>query len=77
MNKLEVELEPTLCRNHDTAMFEIRNLKGRYKNNKDIVDTCTKVLIILRLCKKQGQRIENRTRRYRNAIESLGFTRSK
>jgi hypothetical protein len=48
----------------------------RIRNKKSFTnDEINEVLDIIYYAKKQGQKMENRMRKYRSAIESLGFQR--
>lgn len=60
----------TLCNNHNHIVWMLK----QYKKTKDTwyIDQSIK---LVRVCKKQGQRCENRLRKYRTAIEGLGFER--
>ena len=60
----------TLCNNHN----EIVHLLQQFKKTGDSwnIDQAIK---LTRHCKKQGQHLENRLRKYRNSIETLGFKR--
>lgn len=62
----------TICNNHNHVMYMLK----QYKKTGDLwyVDQSIK---LIRYCKKQGQHMENRMRKYRYAIESLGFEKSK
>jgi hypothetical protein len=61
----------TLCNNHNQIIW---NLK-QFKKTGDI-NLINDSIEISKYCKKQGQRMENRMKQYRNSIEKLGFTRN-
>ena len=74
----------TLCSNHDDIIFKIQQLEKYLKDNilildqpwvRHIFDTTGDIKAQVKHCKKQGQRMENRLRKYRRAIERLGFKR--
>lgn len=65
----------TLCNNHNNIIDKLQKLKKLYKNDQLIIDFCNELLKISRHCKKQGQHMENRMKKYRTAIETLGFVR--
>ena len=60
----------TICNNHNHVVF----LLQQFKKTGDMwyVDQAIK---LVRFCKKQGQRMENRMNKVRTAIESCGFKR--
>lgn len=60
----------TLCNNHNHTVY----LLQRYKKTGNI-EYVNQAIKLIRYCKKQGQHMENRLRKYRYAIEELGFTR--
>ena len=79
-----MELKEFLCQNHNDALFLLKELKRytksidmEYKDRVFYVNTIQNIEYIIRHCKKQGQRMENRLRKYRYAIEKLGFKRVK
>lgn len=57
----------TLCNNHDDMIDQpwVRH----------IFDTTGDIKMQVKYCKKQGQRMKNRLRKYRRAVERLGFKR--
>ena len=74
----------TLCSNHDDIIFKVQQLEKYLKDNilildqpwvKHIFDTTRDIKAQVKHCKKQGQRMENRLRKYRRAVERLGFKR--
>lgn len=60
----------TICNNHNHVVFMLQ----QYKKTGDMwyVDQSIK---LVRYCKKQGQKLENRLRAYVSAIEGLSFKR--
>ena len=62
----------TICNNHNHVV----HLLQQYKKTRDIwyVDQAIK---LVRHCKKQGQHMENRLKKYQTSIISLGFQRVK
>lgn len=74
-------MQDTLCNNHDIIKFNLNRVKKMLKstnyNSKEVIDIINETLGVVRHNKKLGQKLENRTRAYRNAIESLGFIRNK
>ena len=62
----------TICNNHNHVV----HLLQQYKKTRDIwyVDQAIK---LVRHCKKQGQHMENRLKKYQTSIISLGFQRIK
>lgn len=70
----------TLCNNNLEVQSNLKELKKLLKSarfNPEIIELINNSLQILRTMKKQGQKIENRCRKYRNSIEALGFHRNK
>lgn len=67
----------TLCNNHNQIMFNLKEIKKLVKGNKEAIEGLNVCLEYVRYCKKQGQHMENRMRKYRSAIEELGFSRTK
>lgn len=57
----------TLCSNHNDMINQ--------PWVKHIFDTTGDIKAQVKHCKKQGQRIVNRLRKYRRAVERLGFKR--
>ena len=74
MEDKKTKFYATLCNNHNQI---IHNLQERKKLNKDakIREILNDTLDFSRYCKKQGQRMENRLKSYKNAITELGFQR--
>lgn len=74
-------MQDTLCNNHDIIKLNLNRVKKMLKstnyNSKEVVGIINETLQLVRHNKKLGQKLENRTRAYRNAIESLGFVRHK
>ena len=74
----------TLCSNHDDIIFKVQQLEKYLKDNilildqpsvKHIFDITGDIKAQVEHCKKQCQRMENRLRKYRRAVERLGFKR--
>ena len=74
----------TLCSNHDDIIFKVQQLEKYLKDNilildqpwvRHIFDTTGDIKAQVKQRKKQGQRMENRLRKYRRAVERLGFKR--
>ena len=63
----------TLCNNHNVIIDRMKKLKKT--GNAEVKAIAQECLDFARYCKKQGQHMENRLKKYRNAVESLGFTR--
>lgn len=68
----------TLCNNHNQIIFNLKKIKEFIKNKEEENNICnlineTKVYCMI--CKKQGQRMENRLRKYVSCIEKLNFKR--
>lgn len=64
----------TLCNNHNTVIHNLQQLK------KNVQGEATRRLInetldVVRYCKKQGQRMEDRMKSYMFHITALGFQR--
>lgn len=73
------ENKKTLCNTHNNIIFELKMIKKELKRQKidtnevKNIDCCIKMC---KKCKKMGQKMENRLKKYRNSIEKLGFTRN-
>ena len=69
----------TLCNNNLQVKFYLQELKKKLKKlgvlDEGILDLINDSQEVLRIMKKQGQRIEDRCRQYRNSVEALGFVR--
>lgn len=68
----------TLCNNHNEIMQNLDIIKQALKNcgaEQAYIDLIIDTKKQCRHCKKLGQHMENRLRKYRYAIESLGFER--
>ena len=72
----------TLCQNNNFVQGELKDLKKNInkaniflldKNN--MINTINKCLADLKIMKKQGQSLENRLKKYRKAVELLGYER--
>lgn len=71
----------TLCTNHNFIIHSLRQIKHLLKTNNykddiifEIIDECIKDV---KIAKKQGEKMEKRLKKYRQAIELLGFIRKK
>lgn len=60
----------TICNNHN----EVVHLLQRFKKTGNI-QYVNQAIDLVRVCKKQGQRMENRLRKYFDAFTSLSFKR--
>lgn len=71
----------TLCSNNLQVQFNLKQLKKFLKdkryNTEDIQKILSNSIAILKYMKKQGQKLENRCRKYLYAIEGCGFVRVK
>ena len=78
--------DTTLCNTHSTIIYWAKEIKRDLKKYAKEHPETTGVLcnslsklndIVLeaRAAKRKGQHMENRLRKYRNAVESLGFVR--
>ena len=70
----------TICTYHNFTIGNLKQLKNKLKKSENpdtvaifIIDDIIKDI---RVAKKMGQRMENRMKKYRRAIESCGFTRA-
>ena len=72
MSEERKDIEPyeTICNNHNQVMYMLKE----FKKTGDIwyVDQSIK---LVRYCKKQGQSLENRLKKYLDSIIDLGFKR--
>ena len=77
----------TLCTTHSTIIYwakEIkRDLKKYSKEHPEVTNALESsfgrlddIVMEARAAKRKGQHMENRLRKYRNAVESLGFVRT-
>lgn len=64
----------TLCNNHNQIIHNLQTLKKSIKD-PELREIINDTLDFSRHCKKQGQRMENRMKKYRQSIESCGFQR--
>ena len=76
----KMEFRETLCNNHNDTIYDCTELIKEIKGLKIASDSKNSIINRLKLiknrskyCKKQGQRMENRLKLYRNSIEDLGF----
>lgn len=60
----------TICNNHNHVIWMLQ----QFKKSGDMwyIDQSIK---LIRVCKKQGQHLENRLVKYSNAVQGLGFKR--
>ena len=74
----------SLCNSHDTISYWVRevkkNLKKALKENdtsklEELIPTLNTILEETRTAKKKGQHMENRLKKYHDAVLSLGFKR--
>lgn len=79
-------LSDSLCNSHNSILYWVRevkkSLKKEVKKNPDLESNLDPVFSVLdkiscesRIAKRKGQHMENRLKKYRNSIESLGFER--
>lgn len=75
------KMKNTLCFNNLCVKENFNKLKKLIKQlgitNVELIAIINDGLETLRVMKKQGQKLEDRCRKYRYSIESLGFTRKK
>ena len=64
----------TLCNNHNQIIHNLILMKSA--SGEDLKALINITLQYVRYAKRQGIRMENRLKQYRNAIEDLGFTRN-
>ena len=71
-----------LCAYHNDIMYNLDCIKAFIKKLElteaekcYILDLCKTTKDYTRVCKKMGQKMENRLSKYRHAVESLGFKR--
>lgn len=80
--------DTTLCTTHSTIIYwakEIkRDLKKYAKEHPEVAEILDgssnklgDIIAEARAAKRKGQHMENRLRKYRNAVESLGFVRKR
>lgn len=71
----------TLCSNNLLVKHYLNTLKKRLKKlgiaDEDVYELINDGLEVLRVMKKQGQKLEDRARLYRSHIEACGFKRVK
>ena len=68
----------TLCNNHNQIIFNLKKIKEFIKNKEEennIYNLINETRTYCMICKKQGQRMENRLRKYVSSIEKLDFKR--
>lgn len=71
-----VKTYDTLCNNNNWVQYKLMNLRKQCES-PETVYVLNECLDILRQMKVQGQHMENRMRKYSNAIEKLGFERKR
>ena len=64
----------TICNNHNVIISNLIQMKKLTKD-KELKELIQDSLDFVRHCKKQGQRMENRLKLYKGAMEGLGFQR--
>ena len=74
MEDKKTKFYATLCNNHNQIIHNLQEIKKLTKDEK-IREILNDALDFSRYCKKQGQRMENRLKSYKNAITELGFQR--
>lgn len=74
MEDKKTKFYATLCNNHNQIIHNLQEIKKLTKD-KQIREILNNTLEFSRYCKKQGQRMENRLKSYKNAIIELGFQR--
>ena len=74
MKDKKTKFYATLCNNHNQIIHNLQEIKKLTKDAK-IREILNDTLDFSRYCKKQGQRMENRLKSYKNAITELGFQR--
>lgn len=73
----DVETYDTLCNNNNWAQYKLKHLRKLCRGNKEEIQLVNECLDILRFMKVQGQHMENRLKKYVQAITDLGFQRQK
>lgn len=74
MEDKKTKFYATLCNNHNQIIHNLQEIKKLTKDEK-IREILNDTLDFSRYCKKQGQRMENRLKIYRGALEGCGFKR--
>ena len=74
MEDKKTKFYATLCNNHNQIIHNLQEIKKLTKD-ANIRALVNYTLDFSRYCKKQGQRMENRLKSYKNAITELGFQR--
>ena len=71
--------DSTLCSNNLQVKFYLQELKKKLKKigvtDEDVLNLISDSQEVLKVMKRQGQKIEDRARDYRRHIEALGFVR--
>lgn len=74
----------SLCNSHDTISYWVKDIKKSLKKAikendtsilEEIIPVLNTVLEETRVAKKKGQHMENRLRKYHDAVTGLGFKR--
>ena len=74
----------SLCNSHDTISYWTRDVKKNLKEAikesnisklEELIPTLNAILEETRAAKKKGQHMENRLKRYHDAVLGLGFKR--
>ena len=74
----------SICNSHNTIQYWAKEVKKKLKKSikednlsmlEDVLPVIDDIIKESRLAKKKGQNMENRLKRYRNSVESLGFKR--
>lgn len=78
------ETTESLCNSHDTMQYWAREVKKKLKKYikednlsllSDVLPLVDQIIQESRVAKKKGQRMENRLKKYYDAITSCGFRR--
>lgn len=71
--------DSTLCSNNLQVKFYLQELKKKLKKlgvaDEDVLDLISDSQEVLKAMKRQGQKMEDRLRKYYNAIIGLSFVR--
>lgn len=77
VNKKELELTP-ICHIHNIIQDKCAELVNIEDLDKDkVLEIADEILQLSFVAEKQGQRMEDRLRKYKESIEKLGFVRNK
>ena len=70
-----VDCYETICNNHNQVLFNLRQIKKLVKS-PEAIQIINETMEIVRYCKKQGQRMENRLRKWNDFITNvMGYER--